>query len=55
MTEKFIAEQRERIVIESFTATNIAELWRRHGVYVTQFHRWKERLLEGGRKGLGES
>ena len=55
MTEKFTVEQKERIVIESFTATNIAELCRRHGVSVTKFHRWKERFLEDGRRGLGES
>ena len=55
MTEKFTVEQKERIVIESFTATNIAELCRRHGVSVAQFQRWKERFLQGGRKRLGES
>ena len=55
MPEKFTVEQKEQIVIESFTATSIAELCRRHGVSVAQFHRWKERFLEGGRKGPGES
>ena len=55
MAEKFTLEQKEQIVIKSFTATNIAELCRRHGVSVAQFHRWKERFLEGGRKGLRES
>jgi len=55
MPEKFTVEQKEQIVIESFTATNIAELCRKHGVSVAQFHRWKKRFLEGGRKGLGES
>jgi putative transposase len=55
MPEKFTVEQKEQIVIESFTATNIAELCRKHGVSVAQFHRWKERFLEGERKGLGES
>ena len=55
MPEKFTVEQKEQIVIESFTATNVAELCRRHGVSVAQFHRWKERFIEGGRKGLGES
>jgi transposase len=55
MPEKFTVKQKEQIVIESFTATNIAELCRRHGVCVAQFHRWKERFLEGVRKGLGES
>ena len=55
MSEKFTVEQKEQIVIESFSATNIADLCRRHGVSVAQFHRWKERFLEGGRKGLGET
>jgi transposase len=55
MPEKFSVEQKYQIVMESFTATNIAELCRRHGVSVAQFHRWKDRFLESGRKGLGES
>ena len=55
MPEKFTVEHKEQIVIESFTATNIAELCRRHGVSVAQFHKWKDRFMEGGRKGLGES
>ncbi len=44
MPEKFSIEQKEQIVIESFTATNMAELCRRHGVSVAQFHRWKENV-----------
>ena len=36
-------------------ATNIAELYRRHGVSIAQFHRWKERFLKGATKGPGES
>ena len=55
MTGKFNVEQKVQIVIESFTAANIAELCRRHGVSVSQFHRWKERFLEGGSNALGES
>ncbi|OWP57198.1 MAG: hypothetical protein B2I17_02150 [Thermoplasmatales archaeon B_DKE] len=53
--EKFTIEQNEQTIIESFTATNIAELCRRHGVSVAQFPRWRERFLEGSGKGLGES
>ncbi len=37
MPEKFTVEQKEQIVIESFTSTNIAELCRRNGVSVAQF------------------
>ncbi len=55
MPAKFTVEQKVQIVIESFTATNIAELCRSHGVSVAQFHRWKERFLEGGSNALGES
>lgn len=55
MSEKFSVEQKAAIVIESFTATNIAELCRRHGVSVAQFHRWKKRFMEGRSKALGES
>ena len=55
MTGKFTVEQKVQIVIESFTATNIAELCRRHGVSIARFHRWKERFLEGGSNALGES
>ena len=55
MAEKFSVEQKVQIVIESFTSTNIAELCRRHGVSVAQFHRWKDRFLEGGSRALGES
>jgi transposase len=55
MAEKFTVERKAQIVIESFTVTNIAELCRRHGVSVAQFHRWKKRFLEGRSKSLGES
>ena len=55
MLEKFTVEQKEQIVIESFTATNIAELCRRHGVSVAQFHRWRERFIEAGKRGISES
>jgi transposase len=55
MSEKFTVEQKAQIVIESFTATNIAELCRKHGVSVAQFHRWKERFLEAGKRGIGET
>ncbi len=55
MPERFTVEQKFQIVMESFTVTNIAELCRRHGLSVAQFHRWKERFLEGGRRGIGES
>ena len=55
MAEKFSVEPKVQIVIESFTSTNIAELCLRHGVAVAQFHRWKDRFLEGGSRALGES
>ena len=55
MAEKFSVEQKVQIVLESFTATNVAELCRKHGVSAAQFHRWRERFVEAGKKGLGES
>ena len=55
MAEKFDVERKAQIVMESFVSTNIAELCRRYGVSVAQFHRWKERFLEAGKKGLAES
>ncbi len=55
MPEKYNVEQKYQIVVESFTSANIAELCRRYGVSVAQFHRWKERFLEAGRRGLAES
>ncbi len=55
MPEKFTVEQKEKIFNESFTATNTAELCHRLGASAARFHRWKERFLEGGRKGSGES
>ena len=55
MSEKFTVEQKVQIVIESFTTTNIAELYCKHGISVAQFHRWKERFLEDGKRGIGET
>ncbi|MEM0136701.1 MAG: transposase, partial [Thermoplasmatales archaeon] len=55
MPEKYTVEQKVQIVSESFTATNIAELCRRYGVSVAQFHRWKDRFIEAGKRGLSES
>ena len=55
MPENFTVEQKEQILNESFTATNTAELCRRLGVSAAQFHRWKERFLDGGRNGSEES
>ena len=55
MAKKYTVEEKVAIILESFTATNIAELCRRHGISVAQFHRWKDHFLEGGSKSLGES
>ena len=49
MTEKFTVEQKIKIVIESFTAANIAELCRRHGVSIAPIdseEKLKERIKE---------
>ena len=55
MAEKVSVEQKEQIIIESFTVANITELCRRHGISVKQFYRWKDKFQAGGRKGLAES
>lgn len=55
MPKQFTIEQKKQIFIESFIATNIARLCRRLEGTVAQFHRWRERFLKGGMKGLGES
>ena len=55
MPEKYNVEQKYQIVVGSFTSADIAELCRRYGVSVAKFHRWKERFLEAGRRGLAES
>ena len=52
MAEKYTVEEKVAIILESFIARNIAELCRRHGISVAQFHRWKDRFLEGGSKSL---
>ena len=54
MSEKFTVEQKLQIAIESFTVTNIAELCGRHGVSVAQFHRWRERFIEAGKRDMSE-
>ena len=41
--------------MESFTSANIAELCRRYGDSVAQFHRWKERFPEAEGRWLLES
>ena len=41
MMEKFTADEKVAIVMESFTANNIAELCRRHGVSVSNFYKWR--------------
>ena len=37
------------IVMESFTANNIAELCRRHGVSVSNFYKWRDKFIESGK------
>jgi len=55
MPEKYTVEQKVAIVMESFTSTNIAELCRRYGISVAQFHRCKSKFIEGLSRALGES
>ena len=39
--EKFTADEKVAIVMESFTSNNISELCRRHGVSVASFYKWR--------------
>ncbi len=55
MADKYTVEQKIDIVIESLSATNIAELCRRHGISVAQLNRRKEKFIDGGSRALGES
>ena len=53
--EKFTADEKVAIVMESFTSNNIAELCRRHGVSVASFYKWRDKFIESGKKGFYES
>ena len=50
--EKFTADEKAAIVMESFTANNIAELCRRHGVSVSNFYKWRDKFIESGKQGF---
>ena len=52
--EKFTADEKVAIVMESFTANNIAELCRRHGVSIASFYKWRDKFIESGRFGENE-
>ena len=52
--EKFTADEKVAIVMESFTSNNIAELCRRHGVSIVSFHKWRDKFIESGRFGDNE-
>ena len=52
MMEKFTADEKVAIVMESFTANNIAELCRRHGVSVSNFYKWRDKFIESGKQGF---
>lgn len=56
MPSKFPVEKKFEIVMESLTSDMpIVRLCRKYGVSVAQFHRWKDKFIESGKKGLGES
>jgi len=50
--EKFTADEKVAIVMESFTSNNIAELCRRHGVSVSNFYKWRNKFIESGKNGF---
>jgi transposase-like protein len=53
--EKFTADEKVAIVMESFTSNNIAELCRRHGVSVASFYKCRDKFIESGKKGFYSS
>ena len=53
--EKFTADEKVAIVMESFTSNNISELCRRHGVSVASFYKLRDKFIESGKKGFYES
>ena len=56
MTSKFTAEQKYKIVMESFNSADaINVLCRRHGVSPVNFRKWREKFIEGGRRSLVKS
>lgn len=55
MMEKFTVDEKVEIVMESFTANNIAELYRKRGVAVSNFYKWRDRFIESGKKGFYET
>ena len=50
----YTSEEKFNIIMESFQNTDItiAAICREHGIAVSLFYKWKEQLLEGGKKGL---
>ncbi len=48
--EKFTADEKVAIVMESFTANNIAELCRRHGVSIASFYKWRDKFIESEKR-----
>ena len=48
--ERFTADEKVAIVMESFTSNNIAELCRRHGVSLASFYKWRDKFMEERRK-----
>ena len=53
--EKFTADEKVAIVMESFTTNNISDLCRRHGVLVSNFYKWMDKFIESGKKGFYKS
>ena len=55
MMEKFTADEKVAIVLESFTSNNIAELCRWHGVSVSNFYKYRDKFIDSGKNRLYES
>ena len=44
--EKFTADEKVAILMESFTSNNIAKLCRRYGVSVSNCYKWRDKFIE---------
>jgi transposase-like protein len=50
------AEEKMAIVLEGLKGEkSVSEICREHKISQTQYYRWRDRFLEGGRRGLSSS
>jgi transposase-like protein len=53
MSSKFPVEKKFEIVMESLISDiPIVQMYRKYGVSLAQFHRWKDKFIKSGKKGI---